>query len=125
MSDVKVPDFSAIKGDFWKKAANSLVIPKRTIMKAKGYYTYIFMLFKDVENALPTETTAKPGNVSSGDWQVSSVVMSCVLFLDEIPVKNLSPPAILTFNITVSTSQFSSNVAYLLEFYKLDCHELK
>ena len=67
----------------------------------------------------------RPGNVSSGDWQVSSVVMSCVLFLDEIPVKNLSPPAILTFNITVSTSLFSSNVAYLLEFYKLDCYELR
>ncbi|XP_068721983.1 adhesion G protein-coupled receptor L4-like isoform X3 [Montipora capricornis] len=105
MSDVKVPDFSAIKGDFWKKAANSLVIPKRTVMKAEGYYTYIFMLFKDVENALPTETTAKPGNVSSGDWQVSSVVMSCVLFLDEIPVKNLSPPAILTFSITAAEAR--------------------
>ncbi|XP_068700700.1 uncharacterized protein [Montipora foliosa] len=102
MSDVKVPDFSAIKGDFWKKAANSLVIPKRTVMKGEGNYTYIFMLFKDVENALPTETTVKPGKVSSGDWQVSSVVMSCVLFLDEIPVKNLSPPAILTFNITAA-----------------------
>lgn len=50
----------------------------------------------------------RDGSDSSFDWEVSSLLMSCFLMLDNVPVKVLSPPARLTFNTSVSTNPLSS-----------------
>lgn len=55
------------------------------------------------------------GSVPS-DWEVSSLVMSCFLMRDNVPVKDLSPPARLTFNTSVSTGPLSSLPAVYLPF---------
>lgn len=56
------------------------------------------------------------GSVPSVDWEVSSLVMSCSLMLDNVPVKDLSPPARLTFNTSVSTGPLSSLPAVYLTY---------
>jgi len=102
MTDITIPNFSVVEGDSWKNVTDFLVIPRSTVMKAKGNYTYVFVLFKEVANSLPNNTTKKYGSVPSADWEVSSLVMSCFLMLDNVPVKDLSPPARLTFNTSVA-----------------------
>ncbi|XP_015778249.1 PREDICTED: adhesion G-protein coupled receptor D1-like isoform X1 [Acropora digitifera] len=101
MTDITIPNISVVEGDSWKNLADFLVIPKLTVMKDNGNYTYVFVLFKDVANALPSSTTKKSGRVSSA-WEVSSVLMSCSLMLDNVRVKDLYPSAQLTFNTSVA-----------------------
>ncbi|KAK2548050.1 Adhesion G protein-coupled receptor L1 [Acropora cervicornis] len=102
MKNITIPNFPVVERDSWKNVADSIVIPRSIVMEAKGNYTYVFVLFKDVANALPSNTTNKRGSVSSFDWEVSSLLMSCFLMLDDVPVKVLSPPARLTFNTSCS-----------------------
>ena len=52
--------------------------------------------------------------IPSADWEVSSLLMSCFLMLDDVPVKDLKPPAILTFNTSVSSNPLSLYPACLL-----------
>lgn len=52
--------------------------------------------------------------ISSADWEASSLLMSCFLMLDNVPVKDLSPPASLTFNTSVSSNPLSLYPACLL-----------
>lgn len=101
MTNITIPNFSVVEGDSRKNVTDFLVIPKSILMKAKESYTYVFVLFKDVTNALPRNTTKKQRSVSSVDWEVSSSLMSCFLMLDNVPVKDLSPPASLTFHTSV------------------------
>ncbi|XP_067052807.1 adhesion G protein-coupled receptor L4-like isoform X2 [Acropora muricata] len=102
MTNITIPNFRVAEGDSWKNIADFLVIPRSTVMKAKGNYTYVFVLFKEVANALPNNATKQYGSVPSADWEVSSLVMSCFLMLDNVPVKDLSPPARLTFNTSAA-----------------------
>ncbi|XP_015754902.1 PREDICTED: adhesion G-protein coupled receptor D1-like [Acropora digitifera] len=102
MTDITIPNISAVEGDSWKSVVDSLVIPRLTVMKAKGNYSYVFVLFKDVANALPSNPAKKRERISSADWEASSLLMSCFLMLDNVPVKDLSPPASLTFNTSVA-----------------------
>ncbi|KAJ7381531.1 hypothetical protein OS493_001680, partial [Desmophyllum pertusum] len=93
IEDIRIPDFSDIKGSSWNDVSDFVLIPKETVQNAKGNYTYIFLLYKDVENGLPNNATSG----SEENWNVSSFVMSCILKLDDKPVYDLSPPALLTF----------------------------
>ncbi|XP_044175112.1 adhesion G-protein coupled receptor D1-like isoform X1 [Acropora millepora] len=104
MTNITIPsNFSAVKGNSFKSVADFLVIPRSTVMVAKENYTYVFVLFKDVANALPSNTTKRHGSVPpSADWEVSSSLMSCFLMIDNVPFRNLSPPARLTFNTSVA-----------------------
>ncbi|KAL9976389.1 hypothetical protein ACROYT_G013687 [Oculina patagonica] len=93
IEELRIPNYSDIKGQSWNGVSDFVLIPKKTIMNAKENYSYVFLLYKDVEGGLPNNTTS--GN--EDNWHVSSFVMSCFLKVDDKSVYDLSPPALLTF----------------------------
>ncbi|XP_066020113.1 adhesion G protein-coupled receptor L4 isoform X2 [Pocillopora verrucosa] len=88
-----IPDYSAIKDDSWGDDANFVQIPKAAVQSVKGIYTYVFLLYKDVESGLPNSSQNETGD----ELNVSSLVMSCYLALGGVPVFNLSSPVLLYF----------------------------
>nr|XP_058964395.1 adhesion G-protein coupled receptor D1-like [Pocillopora verrucosa] len=88
-----IPDYSAIKDDSWGDDVNFVQIPKAAVQSVKGIYTYVFLLYKDVESGLPNSSQNETGD----ELNVSSLVMSCYLALGGVPVFNLSSPALLYF----------------------------
>lgn len=53
------------------------------------------------------------------DWKVSSFVMSCFFMLDGEPVKDVSPPAILNFGVSVRIKSLFYQIVFHIF---MSCH---
>lgn len=101
LGDIKIPDYTGIKGKDWSKVSDFAVIPRQKNARSEGNYTYVILLYRNVENGLPNNRTT---NKNGEDWKVSSFVMSCFFMLDGEPVEEVSPPAILNFGVSANES---------------------